>query len=156
MNKIKIVFLLSLIYIFLQCGSSKSEKIGHLQIESSEYYNWVGGLAGVSGINVEIKLKKKSKIVFDSLYFRGKSVKTELKKNKIIIANYSTSKVNNDIILHTDSKKEINNKPPKQNKFPFFLKENDAVLSYQFSGETRYVIIKDIKKRKNNLFKEIE
>ncbi|MEO9570982.1 MAG: hypothetical protein ABJH82_10150 [Polaribacter sp.] len=153
----KFLSILTIIFGFSQCGSTNFETNPPFQIDSAEYHSWVGGVPGVSGINVQIKLKNKSAIAFNSLYFRKKSTKVEIKDASLLIAHYNTSKRNKpDLILHSDSKKELKNKIPDPDKFPFELKENEAVLSYQLGGKTRYIKIKDIKKQNRNSFPKIQ
>ena len=149
MNTMKMLSILAIVFTFFQCGSSKFVTNPPFEINSAEYNTWVGGLPGVSGINVKIKLKEKSTIQFDSLYFKMRVTKVETKNSTLLIAHYSTSKKNpSDIILDIDPKKELKNQIPRQQTIPFELEENEAVLSYQFKGKTRYIKIKDIKKSK--------
>lgn len=149
MNTMKMLSIFAIVFTFFQCGSSKFVTNPPFKINSAEYNTWVGGLPGVSGINVKIKLKEKSTIQFDSLYFKMRVTKVETKNSTLLIANYSTSKKNpSDIILDIDPKKELKNQIPRQQTIPFELEENEAVLSYQFKGKTRYIKIKDIKKSK--------
>jgi len=144
----KTLTLLVLLFSFLQCGSTKLDNKTHFTIHSANYKNWTGWQPGFHGINVQIQLNEKSNINFDSLYFRNKVVKVELKEGTLIIANYTTSKKkNSDIILHIDPKKEFKNKLPTQKTIPFELSKNEAVLTYRFNGKTNYYKIKEIKKK---------
>ncbi|KGL62556.1 hypothetical protein [Polaribacter sp. Hel1_85] len=153
----KILSILTIIFSFSQCGSTNFETNPPFKIDSAKYYSWVGGVPGVSGINVQIQLKNTSPIEFDSLYFRKKSTKVEIKDASLLIAHFNTSKRNKpDLILHSDPKKELKNKIPEPDNFPFELKDNEAVLSYHLGGETRYVKIKNIKKQDRSSFPKIQ
>lgn len=146
MKAMKILSILAIVFSFTQCGSTKFEQNPPFSIEKAEYYGWVGGQPGVRGINVKIQLKENSAIAFDSLYFKNRATKVEINSATLLVANYNTSKKNaSDIILDVDPKKEIKNEVPKLNKFPFELKNNEAVLSYQLGGKTHYYKINDVK-----------
>jgi hypothetical protein len=150
MNVMKMLSILALVFTFFQCGSSKFITKPPFQISSTEYSKSVGDLLGVSSINVTIQLKEKSTIQFDSLYFKNRVTKVEVKTPSMLTANYKISKnIISDIIIDVDPTKELKNKAPIKPKFDFELKENEAVLSYQFQGKTRYIKIKNIKKVKN-------
>ncbi|WP_341220262.1 hypothetical protein [Polaribacter atrinae] len=153
----KALTLLVLLFSFSQCGSTKFENKIPFTIHSAHYKNWTGGQPGVHGINVQIQLKEKSNINFDSLYFRNKVAKVEFKNATLIIANYNTSnKKPSDVILHLDPKKEVQNKLPTQETFPFELSENEAVLTYQANGKTTYYKIKEIKKRESKPYIQMQ
>ncbi|QXP71627.1 hypothetical protein H0I29_05970 [Polaribacter sp. R2A056_3_33] len=153
----KTLSILLLILSFSQCGSTKFQKNTSFIIDSANYMTWTGEQPGIHGINVQIQLKEKSSITFDSLYFRNKATKVEIKEASLIIANYTTSKNKNlDVTLHLDPKKEFKNKLPVQKKIPFELSKKEAVLSYQLNGETKYYKIKEIKERDTKLTQQIQ
>lgn len=144
----KTLSILLFILSFTQCATTQFEKNTPFIIKSANYKHWSGGQPAISGINVQIQLKEKSNINFDSLYFRNKVTKVTCIEGSLIIANFKTSKNKvNDVILHADPKKEIHNKIPASNKLPFKLKESEAILSYQLNGKTKYYKIASIKKR---------
>jgi hypothetical protein len=157
MKTMKILSVLALIFSFSQCGSTKFESNPPFKITKVEYYNWVGGVPGVRGTNVQINFKNKTTIVFDSLYFKKRATKIKTSTPLYIIANYNTSrKLASDIIVHLDIKKEVKNKVPTINKIPFNLKENEAVLSYHENGEKKYIKIKNITKKDTSSFTKIQ
>jgi hypothetical protein len=129
-------------------------------MESATYTNWVGGVPGVSGRRVEIKLSEKKSVTFDSLFFQKKTTKIEIRETKgttLLVAHYSTSsRKNNDFILHSDTKRELKNKIPKPDNFPFDLKENEAIISYKVKGKIKYYKIENIKKAKEDTFPKIQ
>ncbi|MGJ8760148.1 MAG: hypothetical protein ACSHXA_06360 [Polaribacter sp.] len=153
----KTLSILLLILSFSQCGSTKFQKNTSFIIDSANYMTWTGEQPRIHGINVQIQLKEKSNITFDSLYFRNKATKVEIKEASLIIANYTTSKSKNlDVTLHLDPKKEFKNKLPVQKKIPFELSKNEAVLSYQLNGETKYYKIKEIKERDTKTYQQTQ
>jgi hypothetical protein len=148
----KILSLLAIIFGFSQCGSAKFDMNPPFKIDSASYTNWVGGQPGVRGTKVEIVLTEKLDIVFDSLFFNNKKTKLEnreIDQATFLIGHFTTSK-NQDKILHLDSKKEIKNEAPEKIKFPFELKNNEAVISYFINNKTHYYkleTLKEVKKR---------
>ena len=159
MKAMKILSIFALLFGFTQCASLKLEKKAPFVVTSAVYNHWVGGMPGVSGTKVEIRLENKADIVFDSLYFLNRVTKIEIKSEKahtLLIANYSTSnRQNRDIILDSDPKKEVNNKIPDADKFPFELKENEAVISYKEESKTKYFKISNLKKTAPDLYPEM-
>jgi hypothetical protein len=150
MKIIKILFILALLFGFLQCGSNTFVKNPTFKVEKAFYNNWVGGQPGIRGIKVEMHLKDASEINFDALYFQGKVTKVEVSmKDGLaqVVGHFSTSKIQKrDIILDLDVTKELENKVPKLDKFPFELKENEAVLSCKKGVKTLYFKIENISK----------
>ena len=86
----------------------------------------------------------------------GKSTKVEMvsQENKTyLIGHYNTSnREKYDLVIDVDTKKEINNKPPNQEKIPFELKEDEAVISYKEDGELKYFKIEKIRKTKSDFY----
>ena len=150
MKTIKIVSILTMLFSFSQCSSTMFVSSPPFTVEKAFYNNWVGGQPGVSGTKVEIHLKEASKFVFEALYFNGKRAKVEVAQKETltqIIAHFSTSKRNNsNLILDLDATKELENTVPNLEKFPFKLKENEAVLSYKKADKMLFFKIEDIDK----------
>ena len=119
-------------------------------ITSAIYNNWAGGQPGNKGITVNIVYTSNYTIKFDSIYFSKRIAKLESNKNKekkTISANFRSS-VKPDIILDKNTSKEINNAVPIHKKFPFELKQNEAIISYIVKGKTKYFKVKSFKKGK--------
>ncbi|MFT7498685.1 MAG: hypothetical protein ACI8QP_001271 [Porticoccaceae bacterium] len=156
MKSMKILLILTILLGFAQCGSGTFVQNPSFEVEKAFYTNWVGGQPGVSGTKLEIHLKNASEIIFDSLYFNNKRTKVEvLQKEEItqIIGHYSTSKrINSDLIMDLDSKKELQNTPPIIKKLPFELDANEAVVSYKKGKKTLFLRIENIKKTQSTPF----
>ncbi|MCI2229507.1 hypothetical protein MC378_10045 [Polaribacter sp. MSW13] len=156
MKTTKIASMLLILFGFAQCASTKFEENPPFKISVATYNHWVGGQPGVSGTKVNIYLAEKSNIVFDSLFFLNKKNKIEVREVKgssILIANYSTSVANNrNINLNLDSKKELTNQVPSIKKFPFELKENEAVISYKIKDKIKYFKIVKLKKAQTDFY----
>ena len=153
-------YLLSIVLLttlITQCKSTKFDKTPPFTITRATYHYWVGGMPGVSGVNVFIGYQTDKNITFDSIYFANKKVKaqTKLVKGKTYLIGYfNTSTINSkeDLILHRNGKKEFGNKPPVKEKFPFKLKENEAVISFREKGKTKYYKVKNLQQTKTDFY----
>ena len=117
------------------------------------YQNWVGGLPGSNGVIVTISYQSDADIAFDSIYFLKKVSKlesNEYKGTKTLSGRIYTSVSSDrkDLTLHSDPKKELQNQRPTLKKFPFELKDNEAVVRYKAKGIIKYFKVKNIKKGK--------
>lgn len=153
----KHLFLFVTLVLIAQCKSMQFDAQPPFKITKAIFKNWVGGQPGVKGTNVFVSYTSKKNIEFDSMYFHKKITKIEMNEKegkKIIVGRYnaSTRENNADIILHSDSKKEVGNKIPVTNTFPFELKENEAVISYQKEGKIKYYKIENIKQTETDFY----
>mgnify|MGYP000619178694 FL=1 len=151
----KILSILTIILGFSQCGSMKFQENPPFKITSATYENWTGGQPGVKGTNVKIEYTANKIVEFDSIYFSNKVAKLQTKeasKNKMIFGYFNTSSLKNDMVLHSDSTKEMKNTIPKIKKIPFELKENEAVISYKINKKTKYYKITSLTKAKSSFF----
>jgi hypothetical protein len=74
----------------------------------------------------------------------------------LLIGHFNTSsRLNSDLILDINVAKEIKNSVPELKKFPFELKDNEAVLSYRLGGKTNYFKIKNIENSKPIFFPKV-
>lgn len=146
---INILFGSAILFSFAQCGSSKEvsyklEETPDFKTSEAIYQSWVAGVAGGgSGINVIFKsTNDDKKIILDSLYFRDNKVKLE-KKGDFYIGRVTTqTNKKQELIMHSDSNKEYENKVPNKTKFPFTLANNEAVIQYKHRGKIKFVKIR--------------
>ena len=146
----KIILALVIMVSFTKCGSTEFIENPPFKITSATYNHWIGGVPGVSGTNVTIIYTADSNVTFDSIYFLKRSQKLELRESKGIKLMMGYFKNENpsekpDRILHVVAEKEMGNKPPALNNFPFDLKEDEAVISYQNGSKTKYFKITSLK-----------
>jgi hypothetical protein len=149
----KLLGILILTFGFTQCASLNLDKNPPFQITSAMYQNWVGGLPGSNGVIVTISYQSDADITFDSIYFLKKVSKlesNEYKATKTLSGRIYTSVSSDrkDLTLHSDPKKELQNQLPTLKKFPFELKDNEAVVRYKAKGIIKYFKVKNIKKGK--------
>lgn len=146
------VFLLFVMVSFSQCSSSKKmQKKAPVKIVEVYSQDWVAGIqGGGAGTNVFIKIADGNPVSLDSLYFRKKVTPLELASNNNYVAYFlsHTNRGPDDLIMSGNAKEEFGNSMPlKQEKFPFELKDNEAVVSYKDNGKTKYFKIQDIEDR---------
>ncbi|MDX6745436.1 hypothetical protein SHK09_01425 [Polaribacter sp. PL03] len=146
----KILSILTILFGFSQCGSNSLVKNPPFKVEKAFYNNWVGGQPGVTGTKLEIHLLAADAIAFDSLYFQNKITKVEVSKLENVvqlIGHFSTSKrKNRDLVLDVDATKELQNTLPNIKKFPFELKDNEAIVSYKKGDKTLFYKLENINK----------
>ncbi|GAA3588119.1 hypothetical protein Q4Q39_18030 [Flavivirga amylovorans] len=137
---------------FYQCASTQKLE-NKLPLEIGEVYSqhWVSGVrGGGSGYNVFIPIKSNpSKIVLDSLYFKGKRVKLESKSASVFVGRFkSEANQRQDIIMSSDPLAEYGNSVPKiSKKMPFELNDTECIISYQKGNKTLYYKISNITKK---------
>lgn len=142
----------------MTCKSTKIEKNPPFKVTGATYNHWVGGQPGAKGIKVIISYETKADVTFDQIYFANKEGKIDVYKKDgkpYLIGHISTSTSNpgEDLILDIDSKKEVNNKlPQEEKKIPFELKENEAVISYTYKGKKSYYKVTNIKQTKTDFY----
>lgn len=132
---------------FSQCASTMK-----LQEESpitfGEVYSksWVAGVkGGGSGTNIFIEIKS-SEITLDSVFYKGKIAKLEVKPNNktLFIGRFlSTSNTFNKDGLNSKANKSTT----KEDNFPFQLKSDECVVSYEYNGKTNYYKLENIIER---------
>ena len=155
MKSIKLLTLLFGMLGLTQCKAVKFDKQPPFTIHSATYAHIVGGTPGNSTLNLILTYTTKEDVTFENVYFLNRKTKavTEVKGNKkIIAARYNTSTTQNksDLVLHSNTVEEFNNKLPKETeKFPFQLKEDEAVISYKKNNTLYFFKVENIKKRKS-------
>ncbi len=156
MKILKMISVFAIISTLFFCCSAtntktmqKFQKNPPFKIISSEVTNWVGGQPGVRGIKVSIKVDNND-IKLDSLYFRNQKTALELVANsnpsEYIGIFITSSRDVNDFIIDKDATKEFGNKSKLvQEKIPFKLQDNEAVVSYQEQSKFFFYKIKNLK-----------
>ena len=154
-NKIAGLLILTLVLVsFSQCSSAqKLQKKAPTTFGETYYEQWVSGVAeGPSGINVFIELRDES-LQLDSIYFRGKVAKFEVKpSNKTLFIGRFINESNDkkDIMMSSNSNEEYGNKAPElPKKIPFELKDDECVVSYKSNGKTKYYKIANLVKKQS-------
>ncbi|WP_298762684.1 hypothetical protein [uncultured Polaribacter sp.] len=152
----KILSILTLLFGLTQCSTAKFVEKAPFTVKKAFYNNWSGGQAGVGGVKLELHLKNAENIQFDSLYFQKKKTKVTLQqkeKQTNILGYFAKHKtIKKDLILDADPTKELQNTPPIINKYPFDLKDSEAVISFKKGSKTVFYKIENIKKEQPVFF----
>ena len=149
-------------FSFIQCCPTKDgfQKKNPFTLTESFYQDWMGGQAGVSGTTVQLIVKDiKPNVLPNYIYFKNRKEKIVSKttgKNDVLwIANFSDNIKNprkNDITMHANSKEELGNSAPQiTTGHSFYLKGNEAVISYSIDGVEKYYKLTSLL-RKETLF----
>jgi hypothetical protein len=145
MTKIKFLSFL-FVFVFIGCANSyKLEKKSILSFNESYYSPWSSGVkGGGAGVHVfilvdeNINLSEKNTKI-EGVYFKGKYAKLkhqELNKYQAFIKEDSNSDA-----LEFENNIEKKAVETKNEKIPFVLKDNEAVISYVTKEKNKYVKI---------------
>ena len=134
---------------FSQCSSAKKiQEEAPLALGQVYCQSWIAGIeGGGAGLNIYIPTVNSS-VELDSVYFRGKTAKLEIKSlNQTIYIGRFISDLNKkkDIVMSSEPNAEYGNEMPKiTQKVPFELKENECVISYKDGNTTKYFKIDNV------------
>jgi len=143
------ILMLIVMASFSQCSSTKKLQLNYpLDLGQVYFQKWIAGIeGGGAGLNIFIPTEDTS-IKLDSVYFRGKAAKLEVKsQNGTIyigrfISNFNKKK---DLIMSNDPNAEFGNEMPEiSQKIPFVLKDNECVISYKDGKTTKYFKVDNI------------
>lgn len=148
----KFLSLFAIVIITSSCSSHKIDVTLDKFAGDRQPYaqSWTGGIPGSgSGVNVFLPLSKNSIENIETVYFKGMTTSVIDSKDGLenyVIARFKTSfNQRPDINVSLDSKEEYGNKPPKIEKFPFELEDDEAVIKFDRDGKYTYTKIKGIK-----------
>lgn len=147
MNKIfRFLFLIVISVSFSQCASTmKLQRKAPVNFGEVYTQNWIAGVkGGGSGTNIFIEITENTEIVLDSVYFKGKVSKLDVKSanNKVFIGRFLSN--SNTKQKHFEEIKEANT---LSTEFPFNLKDDECVVSYLQSNKRKYYKLDNIKER---------
>ncbi|WP_062054989.1 hypothetical protein [Aquimarina longa] len=123
------ILVIVILIIFTQCASSQHiDKQSPIQV-NNPYYE-LSTEDKKSEFSVYIPVEKNAKVVLDYIYFKDKKINLKYdSKKSIYIGRYIPSKTN--LIMSSDPKEEFGNQVPLiEEKLPFKLKNNEAVIAY--------------------------
>lgn len=144
MNTIKTVLGIIILLVFSQCKSLKIPEKKPVRIISSTYY-----LTDNNQLkNIYIQISNQDYLAFDSIYFQRKKSKIKIKTMRGLVYVYGdfSNSLKTNLVLDANPTKEFNNPIPELNKFPFDLKDNEAVISYKVNEKVKYFKVKKVKR----------
>ncbi|MEO0572828.1 MAG: hypothetical protein AAF039_14065 [Bacteroidota bacterium] len=158
-----ITYMIIVLTLSLFSCSSQKKMVDQppLELGKASCQSWLGGRpeAG-SGLLLEVPILSgdMGNVKLQQAYFRGKiaAVIMESTENgwvaKANFKNQNTGKP--DMVMHSDSKQEVGNQPPKLNgKFPFELNPDQCVLSYMDADTLKYFKVEGIKEKQPLIYK---
>ena len=105
------------------------------------------------GLKINITIDN-PEIQLDTVFFRNKKMILKpslISTSSTFIGVLTLSNTKTDYILHKNGGNEYGNKPPKVAlNIPWKLKENEAVVSYVYEGNTHYYKIENVQEIKLN------
>lgn len=153
MKRLKYLIVLFLVVTaslsFTQCKTQNIDKKIPFSISEKTYFYWVGGKKGTNGTNIKIVGSYiTTNVSFSKIYFQNHeyTLVTELNDEGFILSgNYSEFR-KNDINMHQNAEKEYGNEAPKrENKIPFDIQNNEAIIVYSINGEEFYHKLTSVK-----------
>ncbi|MEM7185869.1 MAG: hypothetical protein AAF466_04350 [Bacteroidota bacterium] len=112
------------------------------------FQDWVAGVqGGGSGTNVYIHISSYTDAVeFKDIYFGNKKTKAQIAPQDVdlLVGNF-TNKLRPDVIMDGEPVKEAQNTVPEVT--PFQLESNEAILSYLYEDEVKYLLIQNLEKK---------
>jgi len=141
--------------LFFNCGGLKKDHSEYsftqnppFSIEEIYSQKWMSGVKG--GGHGEVLMVTFSDfqkgVTIKKAYFKKKEAEFVKGQNKdFSYAAGFVSNINKDIIMDSNPENEAKNIPPQ--KFPFQLKEDEAVLSYSYTGVEYYFKVSNIEEK---------
>lgn len=143
MKAFKLLITLLLGITVVCCSSVKFDKKPPFRVTKSTYNIDVS-----NSKSIYIEYSTQNNIQFDSIFFQKQKAKLEAKNLDGITYVFAVfpSLEKPDLVLDNNPVKELNNPIPKLEKFPFKLKDNEAVISYRVNNKTIYYKIGNLQR----------
>ena len=130
------------------------------EMRQPTFQKWVGGRAeSGQGWKLEIPLGNNDlgETTLEKVFFRGMEAPISLTKNGeqwVASANFNSSGLEKpDIIMHSDSTKEVGNQPPAMGvEMPFQIENDQCLLVYKEGKRLRYVKLENVKEKETKVF----
>lgn len=144
-----------LLSINLQCASvQKIEKTSPMNISNTYFNTWISGIqGGGNGFDLYIEVEKKDNIQLDYAYFKEKKIKLEYIPENHMYRGHYTYPPKKDLIMSDNPQEEYKNQLPTiEEKIPFDLKENEAIISYTNKGKQGFFRLENIKEKESQSY----
>jgi hypothetical protein len=139
------------VILFLNCANTKQqlyhlEKQSPFKIEKATYHEWVAGVkGGGAGIDISLIIKEydTTKVVLDSVFFRGKKAKIADSRGVFVAYFRLNSNLQEELIVPKNPQEKVLESDKAIKKFPFInLTNEEAVVSFVENNKTKYIKIK--------------
>lgn len=135
--------------ILIGCKSQNLETSAPFNIVEKNYFYWIGGKQGTQGTTITLEGQTmSSNISFSKVYFQNHEydIVPEFHSAGFVIKGTYSKFRKRELILDKDPAAEFGNTPPdEQEKIPFDLEDDEAVLLYSVNGLEGYHKISGIK-----------
>lgn len=141
MKVFKLLTILVLGITVLSCSSINFDKKAPFSVISSTY-----NITKNNSKSIYIKYSAEKNIEFDSIYFQNQRAKAKienLEDGNYVFAVFPRV-IKPDLVLDNNPVKELNNPIPNLEKFPFELKNNEAIISYKIKNSIHYYKISNV------------
>lgn len=154
MSKINILSFFFLIVFFGCANTYKLQEKAVLNFSELSYSSWSSGVkGGGSGFNIFLKIDnlENNKTELKGVYFRGKYASLKLQGIGSYQAFFKQNSNSNsdklEVDAHVDNKVEI----IEEDKIPFVLSADEAVISYLDNKKLKYTKVVLTKKKRQRL-----
>lgn len=147
MSKINLLSFFFLVTLFGCANTYKLEKEATLSFSESSYNSWFSGVrGGGSGFNVFLKMDNldNKKVELKGVYFRNKYANLKSQSLGSYQAFFKQKNNSNSDRLEVDTYKKAE---IKEEKIPFILSADEAVISYLIDKKIKYTKIILTKKK---------
>ena len=158
-----ITYMILVLALSLSSCSSQKKLVAEVPFEMGQAtcQAWAGGRAETgSGLLLEIPILSENldEMKLQQAFFRGKIADVAMEnteKGWMAKANFKNQNAGKpDMVMHSDSKREVGNQPPElKEKFPFDLGPDQCVLSFLDGDIVKYYKVENIKEKKPKMFK---
>lgn len=158
-----ITYMILALALSLSSCSSQQKLVAEAPFEMGQAtcQAWAGGRAeSGTGLFLEIPILSEDldEMKLQQAFFRGKIADLTMEnteKGWMAKANFKNQNAEKpDMVMHSDSKKEVGNQPPQlKEKFPFELDSDQCVLSFLDGDTVKYYKVENIKEKKPKMFK---
>lgn len=131
------------------CSNKQFSTDPPFEIDAPYMQKWMAGVEeGGSGVNLVIPMTNmEAGVKIDSVYFRGRQLELATKPgNDMLYVAYWTDLKKPDMTMSDEEGGEYGNPVPVI-KSKYKLKDNEAVIQYQYGGKTYYTKLADIAER---------
>lgn len=153
----KYLFRLCIVILFASCSSNnfKIEKEQPIQLKEAYFEQWTSGVkGGGSGLNIFLISEGKTEnkeVQIEGIYFNNSYTTLKFYQPNKYQGHIKTKGNDTKLVLGEDGKNVNTETKQKEEKIPFELKENEAVVSFLKEGKKKYFKITMVKKEMQHL-----
>ena len=154
----KYLFRLCIVILFASCSSNnfKIEKEQPIQLKEAYFEQWTSGVkGGGSGLNIFLISEGKTEnkeVQIEGIYFNNSYTTLKFYQPNKYQGHIKTKANDTKLVLGEDGKNVNTETKQKEEKIPFELKENEAVIAYTYKGKQSFYKVTRIKQTKTDFY----